>query len=261
MPVLPPIVTDRLHPEARFGLRLTLFGIALVLVAVPFSYLLFEVIREGPFTRFDETTANDLHRFVIGNRWMIDGLHGISLMGKPLLLGVCIALGSIFAFRRGRARLALFLAFTAIGGGLVDSAVKILVDRPRPVVEEPLAHAFGKSFPSGHAMSSTVTYGALLLAFLPAIPARWRWLAWTFTTMLVTSISLSLLHLGVHFVSDVLGGVLLGLAWLFGSAAAFRIWRAEEGKAKAPIAEGLEPEAAHDLTTPDSEEPRRDAVV
>lgn len=250
MPVLPKVVLDRLQPEARFGLRLTLFGVALVLVAVPFSYLLFEVIREGPFTRFDETTANDLNRLVTGNRWMIDGLKGISLLGKPLLLGLCIAAGAIYAYRRGRQRLSLFLAFTAIGGGLVDSAVKIAVNRPRPVVEEPLAHAFGKSFPSGHAMSSTVTYGALLLAFLPIVPKRWRWLAWAATTTLVGAISLSRLFLGVHFVSDVVGGVVLGLAWLFGSAAMFEIWRTEAGVPKShPASEGLEPEAAEDLST------------
>ena len=250
MPVLPKFVLDRLQPEARFGLRLTLFGVALVLVAVPFSYLLFEVIREGPFTRFDETTANDLHKFVIGNRWMIDGLHGISLLGKPLLLGMCIAAGAIYAYRRGRQRLSLFLAFTAIGGGLVDSAVKIAVNRPRPVVEEPLAYAFGKSFPSGHAMSSTVTYGALLLAFLPIVPKRFRWVAWLATTTLVGAISMSRLFLGVHYVSDVVGGVVLGLAWLVGSAAMFEIWRTEAGVRKShPTTEGLEPEAAKDLTT------------
>jgi undecaprenyl-diphosphatase len=250
MPVLPPFVLRRLHPEARFGLRLTLFGVALVLVAVPFSYLLFEVIRSGPFTRFDETTANDLHRHVVGHPQLIHLLHGISLLGKPLLLGVCIAVGAIFAFRRGRRRLSLFLAVTAIGGGLVDSAVKIVVNRPRPVVETPLAHAFGKSFPSGHAMSSVVTYGALLLVFLPAVPKRWRWAAWTFVLSLVGSICMSRLLLGVHFVSDVLGGLLLGLAWLTGSAAMFNIWRTEVGKAPVHVTEkGLEPEAAKDLTS------------
>jgi undecaprenyl-diphosphatase len=250
MPVLPKFVVDRLHPEARFGLRLTLFGFALVLVAVPFSYLLFEVIQEGPFTRFDESTANRLHEHVVGNAALIHVLNGISLLGKPLLLGMCIAAGAIYAYRRGRQRLSLFLAVTAIGGGLVDSAVKILVNRPRPELDTPIAHAFGKSVPSGHAMSSTVTYGALLLVFLPAIPRRWRWVGWACTTTLVLTICLSRLLLGVHFVSDVAGGLVLGLAWVAGSAAMFEIWRHEAGREKAHVAtEGLEPEASRDLTT------------
>ncbi len=248
MQVIPRSWLRRLDPERRFEVRLLVFGLALVLVAVPFSYLLFEVIRDGPFTRFDETTANDLHRLVVGRDGIVRMLHGISILGKPLLLGVCIAVGAAFAYWRGRRRLALFLVVTAIGGGLVDSAVKIIVNRPRPVVESPLAHAFGKSFPSGHAMSSTVTYGALLLVFLPIVPKAWRWLAYTVVTTLVLAIGVSRLFLGVHFVSDVLGGYALGLAWLLGSAALFNIWREERGKPAVDLTDGLEPEAEKDLT-------------
>ena len=252
MHVVPRSWLRRLDPEQRFELRLVLFAVALVLVAVPFSYLLFEVIREGPFTRFDETTANDLHRMVVGNESFIRALHGISVLGKPLLLGICIAGGATFAYVRGRRRLALFLVVTAIGGGLVDSAVKIAVNRPRPVVEEPLAHAFGKSFPSGHAMSSTVTYGALLLVFLPIVPRAWRKVAIAFVMLLVLAIGASRLLLGVHFVSDVIGGYALGLAWLCGCAGLFNIWREERGvpKTEHVVTEGLEPEAEADLTQP-----------
>ncbi len=225
-----------------------MFGITLILVAVPFSYLLFEVLRNGPFTRFDETTATSLHRHVVGHPHLIQVLDGLSLLGKPLLLAACIAVGAAFAYWRGRHRLALFLVVTAIGGGLVDSGVKILVNRPRPVLDTPLAHAFGKSFPSGHAMSSTVTYGALLLVFLPVVPRAWRWLAFTLTALLVLAIGASRLLLGVHFVSDVAGGYLLGLAWLLGSASLFNIWRQERGAPAVDLSDGLEPEAERDLT-------------
>ena len=251
MAVVPEPVLRRLDPEARYGLRLTLYGLAMVLVAVPFSYLLFEVIRKGPFTRFDQSAARDLHVRVLGHPQLIHALNLISWLGKPLLLGICIAVGAVFVFVRGRRRLAIFLAVTAIGGGLVDSAVKILVNRPRPELESPIASAFGKSFPSGHAMSSTVTYGALLLVFLPVIHRRWRPLAYALVIGLVGAICMARLLLGVHFVSDVLGGLALGLAWLAGSAAMFNIWREERGRPKAHVAtKGLEPEAGHDLTVP-----------
>lgn len=244
MHVVPRTWLRRLAPEQRFELRVVLFAIALVLVAVPFSYLLFEVIREGPFTRFDETTANDLHRAVIDNDALIAASHGVSLLGKPLLLGICIAAGAIFAYLRGRTRLALFLVITSIGGGLVDSAVKIAVNRPRPIVEEPLAHAFGKSFPSGHAMSSTFTYGALVLVFLPVIGRRYRPAVVAGAALLVVAICFSRLALGVHYITDVVGGVVLGLAWLAASTAAFSIWRVERGRPAVEVSEGVEPEAA-----------------
>ena len=152
-------------------------------------------------------------------------------------------------WRQGHPRLAVFLAVTTLGGGLVDTIVKEAVDRPRPSLLEPVATAHGKSFPSGHAMSSVVTYLALLIVFLPMIPRAWRWLAATLTGLLLLAIGLSRLVLGVHFVSDVLGGWVLGLAWVCGCAALFNIWRAEQGKEKADIVhEGIEPEAERDLT-------------
>jgi membrane-associated phospholipid phosphatase len=60
-------------------------------------------------------------------------------------------------------------------------------------------------------------------------------------------IGLSRIALGVHFLSDVLAGWLLGAAWLGVTAYAFRVWRREAGHPTAPPAEGLEPEAAPDL--------------
>src|SRR5207248_2002408 len=82
----------------------------------------------------------------------------------------------------------------------------------------------GKSFPSGHAMGSTLVYGALLLIALPHVSGRARpWLIGA-TVALVLLISTSRLALGVHFLSDVVGGILLGAAWLLAATAAFRIW-------------------------------------
>jgi undecaprenyl-diphosphatase len=159
----------------------------------------------------------------------------------------------VYAYWRGRARLATYLLVAAIGGGIVDSAVKVMVNRPRPVLDEPIATAIGKSFPSGHAMSSMVTYGALLLIFLPALRGRWRVVGIAGTATLVFAIGLSRILLGVHYVSDVIAGWTLGLAWLLGATAAFSIWRTEEGKPPVDVSEGVEPEAAPDLRGEDTQ--------
>ena len=244
---LPQTVRSRLDPTARYGLRVTLVAIATVLVAVPFSFLLLQVLSEGPVTRIDQGAAVRLYRVAQSHPAVAEILKAISLIGKPLWLAIAIGLGAAYVAWHGRRRLALYLVVTAIGGGLVDSAVKLLVNRPRPEIEDPLVHAFGKSFPSGHAMSSVVTYGALLLVFLPVLSRRGRIAAFVATTGLVLFIGLSRLLLGVHFISDVVAGYVLGLAWLMGSTAAFSIWRKEEGKEPVHPTEGLEPEAAADL--------------
>ncbi|MBW3614465.1 MAG: phosphatase PAP2 family protein [Actinobacteria bacterium] len=241
---LTQMLRRRLEPAERYGLRLTLTALALVLVAVPFSYLLLEVLRDGPFTRVDEDVARHLHERVVDQPALVAALKAVSLLGKPLWLAFAVAAGAAFVCWRGRRRLALYLVVTAIGGGIVDTAVKVAVNRPRPEVASPLATAFGKSFPSGHAMSSTVTYGALLLVLLPALPRRWRLVALAVTVALVLAIGVSRLMLGVHYVSDVVAGWTLGLAWLCGATAAFSIWRTDEGRQPVQVTKGVEPEAA-----------------
>jgi undecaprenyl-diphosphatase len=104
---------------------------------------------------------------------------------------------------------------------LANSALKEVVGRARPVVEHPVAMATGKSFPSGHAMSSTVIYGVLLVVFLPMIPSRWQRAVIAATVVLVLAIGASRVALGVHYPSDVAAGHLLGVALVVGSTAVF----------------------------------------
>jgi undecaprenyl-diphosphatase len=175
-------------------------------------------------------------------------LQVMSWFGRPPLLAVLVVASIVYVARRHQRRLVWFLVVTPLGGGIVDSLVKIAVNRPRPIVDHPVATALGKSFPSGHAMSSVVTYGALLLVFLPLVPAARRHLTVVLVTVLVLAIGLSRLFLGVHFVSDVIGGWALGLAWLLGAVAAFETWRGDEGRRRtSPLDEGIEPEAARTL--------------
>jgi undecaprenyl-diphosphatase len=245
---LPAAVRRHLDPTERYGLRLTLVGVAIVLVAVPFSTLLFQVLAKGPLTRADGAVANAMNARVHDHHWAVVLLEGVSWLGRPPLLAVLVVVAIVYVHRRGQRRLVLFLLVTPLGGGIVDTLVKALVDRPRPIVDHPVVTAFGKSFPSGHAMSATVTYGALLLVFLPALAPARRRLALAATTALVLAVGMSRLLLGVHFVSDVVGGYVLGLAWLAGAVAAFETWRVDEGRRPAhPLDEGIEPEAAEAL--------------
>lgn len=58
---LPRKIARRLNPAQRYGLRLTLAGLAIVTVAIPFSALTFEVIGHGPVSRFDARLANHMN--------------------------------------------------------------------------------------------------------------------------------------------------------------------------------------------------------
>lgn len=246
---LPSFVRQRLDPAQRYGLRLTLFGIAITLVFIPFGFVLSQVVDEGFLTTWDRAVVEDLHEMIRGNDAAINVLQFLSFLGKPIWFYFLVGAACIYLWIKNRRRLVAYLIATGLVGGAVDTAVKVIVSRDRPVLDEPIATAFGQSFPSGHAYTSTAIYGALLLTFLPAMSRRFRAWAIAAYVVLVLAICFSRLALGVHFLSDVIGGVLLGGAWLVASTAAFEIWRVERGrKASKPLQEGVEPEAAKDLT-------------
>jgi undecaprenyl-diphosphatase len=224
-----------------------LLALAVVLVGIPFGWLLHEVTRQGPLTRLDARLAEQLHEHVANDGVGETVLRAISFTGKPVFLVFLVGVPVLWLLQRGARKLALFLVVVSIGGGLVDSAVKAAVGRPRPHFDEPVATAFGKSFPSGHSMSALICYGALLVVFLPLVPRRFRPWCVGATAVWVLAVGMSRLALGVHYLSDVLGGYVLGAAWLAGSVAVFEVWRAERGRRRThPLTEGVEPEeAAH----------------
>ena len=238
----------KLGPLGRYELRALLLGLAIALVGVPFGLLLHQVTTDGPLTALDDSAARNLHERIQGEDGVIAVMEAVSFLGKPIFLLFAIGIPGAWVLYHGGRKLAIFLAVTCIGGGIVDTIVKVGVGRPRPVVEEPIVDALGNSFPSGHSMAAVVCYGALLLVFLPLLNGRNRTFALAAYVVLCLAIGFSRLCLGVHFISDVLGGFVLGAAWLAGSVAVFEIWREERGRRPThPTQEGVEPEEAEDL--------------
>jgi undecaprenyl-diphosphatase len=143
---------------------------------------------------------------------------------------------------RGQRRLALWAGVTMVVAGLVGDGLKTVVARARPALPDPVATAPGYSFPSGHALNSFVFFGILLLLVLPLLPRGWRWVAWAVAVAGVLLVGFDRVALGVHYVSDVVGGWLLGAGLLALSVAAFQSWRRAEGRRKPDVLEeGVDP--------------------
>ena len=125
-------------------------------------------------------------------------------------------------------RLALIVAGTLIAASLFTYVVKEYVGRPRPPWDH-LVHVTSYSFPSGHTLNSTVSYGLLaVVAWRSRIPVRARQAAVIVGVALPFLIGVSRIALGVHYPTDVLGGWLAGIAFVALAAMLIRLTKAME---------------------------------
>lgn len=236
------MTSARLDPDARGGLRLTLAALAGLLLAVPFALLLLLVLDHwAPLQRLDLHLDERLNRYAFAHPGYVSVLKGVSLVGNPTTFEVVGVLVAVFLLVRRQPRLAGWLALTVVGGGLLSTFVKAAVGRKRPLLPHPVAHAASASFPSGHALGSVVGTGALLLVGLPLVRRTMRGPLIALGVLVVLTIGFSRLGLGVHYLSDVLGGWVLGAGWLAATTAAFSAWRRDRGLADRPVTAGLEP--------------------
>jgi membrane-associated phospholipid phosphatase len=202
--------------------------------------LVLVLLRWSPLESADQAVAGHLTGLLAGHSAAITAIKAVTTLGNTAtLVGVIAVVAVILAIRR-RWRLLLYVVVTAAGAFIIDPLVKAAVGRLRPVVAHPVAHALGKSFPSGHALDSLTCYGAVLLVCLPAVRGRWRPALICAAAVLVALIGFSRILLGVHFVSDVLAGWALAVAWLGITATVFELSRYAAGqRITDPVTEGL----------------------
>ena len=125
-----------------------------------------------------------------------------------VLVGAALVV-ALVALRRPR--LAVTVALALVAAFLLTAEVKVFVGRPRP--PDPVAPYEGYSFPSGHTLNATVTYGiAALLLWRSDLSPRVRLVAAGALVALIAAVGLSRIALGVHYPSDVVAGWLAGTA-------------------------------------------------
>ena len=171
-----------------------------------------DIVQEGTTQEFDERVLQWMaaHQMPVLEKVMFE----ITLLGTGIVVMTVVAVSAMFLWLSDHRFSALLLVIATWGGVVINTLLKSTFDRPRPQVFEWGAHVLTSSFPSGHAMSSTIAYGtvAYLAARLQA--RRWsRWLTIIIAGTLIALIMTSRLYLGVHYPSDVIAGSLMGLAW------------------------------------------------
>ncbi len=128
--------------------------------------------------------------------------------------GAAVALaasGLLWSSGRGGLVGPLWLAF--VGAEATTWSVKFLTARARPPFLDGLTAA-SPSFPSAHATVAVAVYGFVALAVAAAAPERWRTEIFAAAAVLVVLIAFSRLVLSLHYLSDVVGGMIVGGFWL-----------------------------------------------
>jgi undecaprenyl-diphosphatase len=197
----------RTPTQRRLGLALVFAALS----ATAFARIAEDYLTNDPLARWDIRFARWLasERSGVG----IDFFRVLTFIGSPAAAFAIVALVSIALYRRRKLVEAALLLVVTGGGELLNLVLKVMFHRARPEVA--FVHLDTYSFPSGHAMLSTAAYGALAyLAWGHLRTPRRRIALIVGTTVLVALICFSRLYLGVHYLSDVLGGAAGGTFWL-----------------------------------------------
>lgn len=240
--------------DRRLGVRLVGAVAVSAVAAVPFALLV--ILVEGrwpPLLRVDAGAARRLHEVALEHPGWTAALRVLSdWVWDPATLRTAVALLTVWLLYRRAWRLAAWAATTAIGGALTGVLAKVVVERARPSLQDPVARAPGYSFPSGHAMTATTSFAVLVLVLLPLVPRAWRGLCWGVAGISVLGVGFTRIALGVHWFSDVIGGWLLGGAVVVLTGWAFEAWRSDAGRGRAAVSEGLEPELTDEHPEPEA---------
>jgi len=203
--------------KARFdasefsGLPLSILTLSFVYVLALFAGIVEDLITSDPIVAADIRIANLLS--ALRTNILTDIFTWITVLGKSqvVLVFIAISVGLLWVWRKRYFILPLLTA--VVGSESFTYLGKLAFHRARPETAVYTEHSF--SFPSGHATIAVAFYG-----FAGYLIARFTQ-SWNrkvnilfITILIITAVGFSRIYLGVHYVSDVWSGYLVGAMWL-----------------------------------------------
>jgi undecaprenyl-diphosphatase len=162
----------------------------------------------------------------IGPPWLEEAAVELTALGGVTLIALTVMAVAGFLLAARRIGPALYLIASVGTGTMLSQGLKSLYDRPRPDIAPHLDVIHTASFPSGHALVTTVCYltlGAIIVGMVESRRVR----AYVMIVAIAVSVlvGLSRIYLGVHWPSDVAAGWALGTAWAVLSLLALKALR------------------------------------
>ena len=189
------------------GVIMILFG------SLMFGALAYNVWTKGPLLQWDVPLSRELHNEAVQEPPRIIELLTFGFfVGKELVQVIAIILGLYFLHKRFWPELAMLLV--GLGGGAILWYFLIgIFNRPRPAAQMGIV-VTDPSFPSGHVITAVLAYGLLAYLFVPKMPSLfWKWVVGIAALLTMLYIGFSRLFLGGHYLTDLVAGYALGIAW------------------------------------------------
>jgi undecaprenyl-diphosphatase len=204
----------RFSPEGYLGLHLTVGLLVVLLAGWWFGEIAEDMSRNAATRLLDERVIGWFQERASAALTQIARI--ITAFGSVAFLTIGSVIVAFALLRRGYVYRFLAVVVTMGGGSLLNILLKHFFHRQRPVLENPLVTLSSFGFPSGHTMGATLFYGLLALLITHSTGLGWsrRIFALCGAALVITLVGTSRIYLGAHYLTDVLGAIALGLAWL-----------------------------------------------
>lgn len=214
-PRLGRVVRSVIDPSRRESVSLLLLACCLFAFAWAWAWLSGSLLASGGPLRIDHTVFEFMH--VLRNPLADRTMATLATLGSAPVLGSAFAGSMLWLLWRRRWKAALHWGVAvAVGLGLT-AALAAVVHMPRP----PTATA-GFGFPSIAVTMTTVVFGFFAVLIARELPGRQRVWPYLLTGVATALVGFARLYLGAHWLSDIIGGVLLGAIWVLLIGIAYR---------------------------------------
>jgi len=204
-----------IDPNRPESASLAVLAVCLLGISWAWFALLATVLMRGEPLLLDLVVSETMIR--LRNPLADQLMAGLASLGDALVLGPAAALALVWlAWRRRWLAAAHWLA--ALGFGLaLTTLLDVMIEMPRP----PTAPS-GFGFPSIQVTMATVSFGFFAVLIARELPGRSRVWPYLLAVTVIATLGFARLYLGAHWLSDIVGGVLLGVVWLLMLGIAYR---------------------------------------
>lgn len=208
------LASDRFCRDGALGLSLTVGLLAVSGLGWAFGEITEAVVKGDDLAAVDSPVTG----WLVAHRTpaLTQVMRVVTEFGSAwFVISLLVVATVVVVVRRWSRSVVLVPVLSAAGTTFLVTVVKLMIARPRPSVGSVVAVANGFSFPSGHSAQAVATYGALAWLVARGLAGRSsRVAAWLAAAVMVLLIGVSRMYLGVHWLSDVIGGYTIGACWL-----------------------------------------------